>query len=365
MSFEKGTTALSIFRLPEKLPENALELFAMKAAIPYQDTGSEECLGWVSGRHLLERRIDEETAICGGHYYVNLRITQRKVPPVLLAAECRMVELQYMQENGTDFVPAKIKREIKENIQKERIKQMPPSLSGIPMVYDRSSSMLYIGTASNKAIDTFSAFFRDTFGMEPIQVTFEDIMIRQFEETPDSLPAVNFSENNSENDFMPGRDFFTWLWYFNEKKKGTIKLDTYGSFITGIDGPLFLALVDDTEGGAGETVVKKGVPQRSAEVKAALLGGKKLKKAKIVFVRGENIWTGMFNADEFTISGLSMPDGEEMEPHSAFAERVNFLHMFHLALEELVRTYISSVKSDSWEDEQKEIYKWVAEREAV
>ena len=133
MSFEKGTTALSIFRLSEKLPENALETFSEKAAGAYQDTGSEECVGWVSGRHLLERRIDEETSICGGSYYLNLRITQRKVPPALLAAECKMKELDYMQKNGTDFVPTKAKRDIKSNIEDMRLKQMSPQLAGIPI----------------------------------------------------------------------------------------------------------------------------------------------------------------------------------------------------------------------------------------
>jgi len=63
MSFEKGTTALTIYRLPEKLPEDALEMFAAKAAGPYQDTGAEECIGWVSGRHLLERDTAASTRI--------------------------------------------------------------------------------------------------------------------------------------------------------------------------------------------------------------------------------------------------------------------------------------------------------------
>ena len=364
MAFEKGTIALTIFRLSEKLPENAIELFEAKAAGPYQDTGSEECVGWVSGRHLLERRIDEETAICGGSYFLNLRITQRKVPPALLHAECRMKELDYMQENGTDFVPTKEKRSIKSNVEDLRLKQMPPQLAGIPVVYDKSSGLIYVGTASNKLLETFLSFFYDTFKTEPIQVSFEDIMIRNFQETPEVLPKVTFADSMNEDDFLPGRDFLTWLWYFSEETGGQITLDTYGGFHLMIEGPLTLALVDESQG-AGETVVKKGMPQRSAEAKAALSVGKKLKKAKFNLTRGEHIWSGTFDADNFAFSGLSLPDGEEMDMHSSFAERVNFLHIFNLAMEEYVKIFIEALKSDSFDEELKKIHQWSAERDGV
>ncbi len=107
------------------------------------------------------------------------------------------------------------------------------------------------------------------------------------------------------------------------------------------------------------------MPQRSAEAKAALSVGKKLKKAKITLIRGEHIWSGTFDADNFTFSGLALPDGEEMDIHSSFAERVNFLHNFNLAIEEYVKTFIQTLKSETWEEELQKIHQWSSEREAV
>jgi len=364
MSFEKGTFALSIFRLPEKMPEGVLELFSAKAAKKIDDLKTEEDTGWVSGRHLLERRIDEETAICGGSYYVHLRTAQRKIPSALLNAECRMLELSYMQENDVDFVPSKIRREIKENIELKRVDNMPPQIVGIPLVIDRSSDLLYLGTGSTKSIDTFLSFFYDTFQIEPIQMDIDDIMIRNFSETPETLPRISFSASTNEEDFIPGRDFLTWLWYFSEEQDGKIVLDGYGNLTLIVEGPLSFALLDEA-GGAGETVVKKGMPQRSAEAKAALAVGKKLKKAKITIVQGENIWSGTFDADKFCFSGLSLPDGEEMEIHSKFEERVNFLNIFRLALEEYFKTFVNSVKSQDWANEVEKIQKWSEERESL
>ena len=364
MSFEKGTFALSIFRLPEKMPENTLELFAGKAAKKLDDLKTEEDIGWVSGRHLLELRIDEETSICGGSYYVHLRTAQRKIPTALLNAECRMLELNYMHENDVDFVPSKIKREIKENIELKHSESMPPQISGIPMVIDRSTNLLYLGTGSTKSIEAFLSFFYETFQMEPIQVNIEEIMIRHFSETPDTLPKISFSESANEDDFIPGRDFLTWLWYFSETLDGKIQLDNYGSLSLGIEGPLNFALIDET-GGAGETVVKKGMPQRSAEAKAALAVGKKLKKAKITIVQAENIWSGTFDADKFCFSGLALPDGEEMELHSKFEERVNFLNIFRLAIEEYFKIFVENVKNKNWTAEVEKIQKWSAERDSL
>jgi len=363
MSFEKGTTALTIFRLPETLPENALELFAAAAACKYQDTGAEEAIGWVSGRHLLERRIDEETAIRGGHYYLNLRITQRKVPPALLNAECRMLELEYLTRNGGDYVPVNEKRAIKQRVEEKRLLQMPPQLTGIPFVVDRNTKCLYLGTASTKAVDTFLSAFYDTFSISPVAVDFEDIMSREFGETPQSLPCVTFSKEFNEPDFIPGRDFLTWLWYFSEEHKGLISIEGGADFELRIEGPLTFALMDETRG-AGETVVKKGVPQDSAEAKAALLVGKKLKKAKLNIYRGEHIWAGTMDTDNFAFSGLSLPDGEEMDIHSMFEERVNFLDLFRLALEGYFKTFVEHLKSPDWKEEQEKIHKWVADRKS-
>ena len=365
MSFEKGTTALTIFRLPEKLPENALEMFEARAACKYQDTGSEEAVGWVSGRHLLERRIDEETAIRGGHYYLNMRITQRKVPPALLNAECRMLELEYLTEHGGDYVPTKEKRSIKINVEEKRLVQMPPQLVGIPFVIDRNTNHLYLGTASTKALDSFLTFFHDTFSITPIPVDFDEIMSRHFnQETPQSLQSVKFSQDSNETDFIPGRDFLTWLWYYSEEKGGKASIEGGANFELTIEGPLTFALMDETHG-AGETVVKKGAPQNSAEAKAALSVGKKLKKAKLSICRGEHIWAGTIDTDTLAFSGLSLPDGEEMDVHGLFEERVNFLDMFRLAFEAYVKTFVEHLKSPEWNTEQESIQKWSSERASL
>ena len=362
MSFEKGSFALTIFRLPEPLPEDALTKFANLAAKKIDNLQKEEDIGWVSGRHLLELTIDETTSICGGHYYLNLRNAQRKIPAALLNAECTMLELNHMQENDIDYVPAAIKREIKENIEDTRVGTMPPSITATPFVIDRNTNILYLGTASTKAIDEFSTFFYETFQIEPIQVDLEDIMINKYSKTPEELPVISFSDSAEEKEFAPGRDFLTWLWYFSYINNGKIMLEEHGAVTLYIDGPLNLLFLDETKG-AGETVVKKGSPQSSPEAKLALKLGKKLKKAKVTLVQGESIWSGTFDADKFSFTGLSLPDGEEMDLHSKFEERINNLNLFRLAFEEYFKIFIESISEDKLEEETKKFQKWTIEKD--
>ncbi|OGV51047.1 MAG: hypothetical protein A2017_12735 [Lentisphaerae bacterium GWF2_44_16] len=364
MPFESGSFTLSIFRMPEKLPENYLELFASNNAGTLDSVKDEPISGWVSGRYLLETRIDEETAISGGHLYLNLRTAERKIPSMLLKAICRREELAYIQANKAISVPSKIRREIKEEAVEKNLMKMPPTISAVSFVIDMASGLLYLGTGSTAQIDNFLGCFHKTTQLEPLQLNIEDMMERLFKGRESDLPTLTFSADAGKDEGpAPGRDFLTWLWYYSEKEGGSVKLDKYGEFEMMIEGPLTFAFSEEAKGSA-ETNLKKGNPLRSAEAKAALNVGKRLKKAKITIVRGEEIWTCSFDADKFVFGGVSLPDGEEMEPDSRFAERINYLHIFQLVIQEYFRTFVAATKDSELQALEKKIQKWAKERDS-
>ena len=72
MPFDRGSITFQACQLPRPLPDDALEGFAAKAAGSLDSVRDEAQLGWVSGRHLLERRIDQETAYLGGYLHLCL-----------------------------------------------------------------------------------------------------------------------------------------------------------------------------------------------------------------------------------------------------------------------------------------------------
>jgi hypothetical protein len=77
-------------------------------------------------------------------------------------------------------------------------------------------------------------------------------------------------------------------------------------------------------------VLKKGAPENSLEAKTCLLGGKKLKEAKVTFALDEqSVWSFGLEADEFLVRGLKLPQGEgQIDAVSRFQERMIFLEQW-------------------------------------
>jgi hypothetical protein len=360
MPFDRGTFSITIFKLAQDLPDDAIELFNSNCAGKLDDVKDEPQIGWVSGRHLLERRIDDETAFLGGYIYLNLRTAQRKVPAALLKAESRMEELAHMKVSGNPDVPRKVKKDIKETIMENRLPQMVPTISGIPIVIDQADNTIYAGATSTRQIDTLLGFFNDTLKIAPIQMTAEEIMLEE-KLNPKDFGSISLIEGETD-DYSPGRDFLTWLWYFSEEEGGELDVKGYEKFAMMIDGPL--SFIADGEG-ALETVVRKGNPLKSAEASAALNVGKKLKKAKLIFCRADEIWTAGFDADNFSFSSVSLPEGEEMDYASRFAERINNLHIFKTVFSSYCRYFIAQTKKADWPQKLQEIRNWIKNRESL
>ena len=103
MAFESGSITTRVFYVPGGLPHDAVERFAEQAAPPIENLGREGISGWVTSRHLLDRDITPESATLAGYLYLYLMQAERKIPPALLRAECRMEELVEMRARGVGY----------------------------------------------------------------------------------------------------------------------------------------------------------------------------------------------------------------------------------------------------------------------
>lgn len=365
MPFENGTFTVCAFELRTALPENVIELFAAHCAGTLDSVTDEPQIGWVTGRHLLDTAIKPETVRMGSCYYLQLRKAERKVPASLLNAICRREELAYMETNKAEFVPSKIKKQIREDAREKHLAKMPPALSAIPVVIDPTANLLYLGAGSNAQIDLFVEHFYSTCKIEPLQVNPGYLLQKQFEIVETSLPAMNLTEAAADAEPAPGRDFLTWLWYFSETG-GPLKLeDEYGAFELLIEGPLTLTYGDDARGSA-EVALKKGDnPLRSAEAKAALLAGKKLRKAKLTITRDKEFWTCVFDADKFSFGSVKLPEGDEQSLEERLDERMQSLRVFKLAIEAYFRKFAEMLLAMDYPDQERKLRAWAADRDAL
>ena len=362
MPFDHGSVNATFFTFENELPNNLLECLNSRRAGSLDSVTDEVQIGWVSGRHMLDNRIAEDNAHRGEFFHIALRNASRKIPSAYLNALCKQEEDIYLKANNLEWVPRKIKKSIKEDITEKYLMQMPPSLGGIPIVISPIEKLMFVGASSEAQIDLFIENFLKATAIEPLQFT-PGMLLAKKNTNETALPKISFAENKEDEPCI-GRDFLTWLWFYGETE-GKIEHDQFGSFDVMIEGPLTFAYASDSQG-AGETVLKKGdFPQRSAEAKAAILSGKKLKKAKVTITRDKEAWSGNFDADKFAFGSLNLPDGEAQDDEGRFEERMQSLVVLEQALETYFNLFVEKLTSPDFAEYQAKIQKWATDRDEI
>lgn len=364
MSFESGSLSCRFFYLPQPLPSDAVRRFAAKAAPGLDTLGDTPIHGWVSGRHLLDRRIDETTAHYAGHLRLTLMTAERKIPESLLRAECRIEELAQMEARGLGELDRKTRSAIRKEVAERLLPQMPPQLKGMTLVHAPDADVCAAEAVSDKQLEAFDIGVRQALGYTFVAVTPETAPARRQHLDVRDLGPTSFSPE-CEDDAAGGtigQDYLTWLWFLSEARGGIVKLPDLGEFGLMLEGPLTFYL----EGaGAFETVVRRGFPLVSAEAKTALLSGKKLRRATLIMARGNETWRASVEADTFVFRGIKLPEGEKLDPVSRFTERMTLLNTFRNAFLALYDRFIAErTDPKAWAKTRNDIHQWVAERTA-
>lgn len=362
MGFEKGSLSFRMFFASRDLGPEDVDTFAAQALPPLSTLAEEEIHGWVAGRHLLDRNITEENAFLGGYLRLTLTQARKKVPASLLQAECTVEEMAVMEAEEKAYLNQQARSEIKREVTERLLPDMPPQLKGIDFVFDKRSRMIYATATSEKQLDAFVLSLMQTAGCSAEPAEPETIAVKTEGIDVHDWGPVSFSDEMEDGmvDGSAGREFLMWLWYASEKRGGLANIPEVGEIAYMVEGPLTFVM----EGkGAHEIVLKKGEPLLSAEARTALLSGKKLKKAKLQFVRGEEVWAFTLDADEFIFRGLKLPQTEAFDRVGKFQERMVFLEAFRQAFFHLFREFVKERNaSREWKETRNAMRKWVAER---
>jgi hypothetical protein len=365
MPFESGSVSFRMLELPRAFPKNWLERFAAEAAGPLDAVGEGVQRGWVTGRHLLDAHIVEETALHAGWVRLALRQAERKVPVALLRAECRMEELAVQAAEGKAYLKAKDRAGDPPGGDERLLPNMPPQLKAIPFVYRPGDTHLYVAALPVAQLDVFNAALLATlgFGGEPAR---RRCWRRAPPRGPARSPGTSFSPE-MEGEAMeaaPGREFLTWLWFKAETQNGRLALAEGRELGVLVEGPLTFLHEGN---GAHAAVLKKGAPENSIEAKTCLLGGKKLKEAKITFALDEqHTWAFGFEADQFLIRGLKLPQGEgRLDAVSRFQERMILLEQWREIFLDLFDAFVAvRTEPKKWKAAVADLREWVKGRPA-
>jgi len=101
----------------------------------------------------------------------------------------------------------------------------------------------------------------------------------------------------------------------------------------------------------------------SAEAKTSLLGGKKLKQAKLTLAQGDLQWSCTFTASGMVVRSLKLPPLEKMDAVTAFQERINQIGRFSEAMLRLFDRFVQERNNIAeWKKTITEIHDWISER---
>ena len=316
MSIQHGKMNLTVYRIddnPHADAEGLIEAAAKRAAIPLCDAQNMPdgvSIGFASGKVLLDGDITEENSIIDGHVVLNVRSTAKKIDAGLLKAVIQREEAAYRKANNLEFVPKKMRRQIKEESIERLMLDATPAVKGVELVFD--GDHLLIGATSDKECDT------------AVMLVAKDLGI---------VPEIPKHSNADGDGFTAGREFLTWL--FNAIQSDDLPGDDNQMMI---EGPLELLAPSEREDGKTGICTKAKIEgdtvANSAELETMFREKKMIRKAKLALVRDERVWRFAFDADAWNFASLELPNDCE-----TFADRVAAVREMYDALDGLFNAW--------------------------
>lgn len=154
-----------------------------------------------------------------------------------------------------------------------------------------------------------------------------------------------------------GAEFATWLWFRSEGDDGAVEIDKGKSCGVVFEKNLVL---ESEAGHAVASTLKGETPAQAPEAAAALMAGKKVKRAKIALTVENTTWELTLNAETFDWTGLKIDTPPSLPFDEAVPIRLNALEEFQRIFSQLFSRFLDvRLDRDAWKKELGRIHQWV------
>jgi recombination associated protein RdgC len=362
MGLLKGTMSFSLYRLEGSLPDQVDDFLARQLkAFAFRNiilTSEEKAMGWTSLENVLDTDFEGAKYAWGDYLMLALRVDRKTVPPSLLKIRLLEAEQDFLAETGQKRIYREQRDDLRERVHLELFSKSQPIPSFYEFCWSISQKTLILCSLSEKVIDDFQDFFKQTFSLpvypytpwDPLWLDEElssKLALAEKEAMPDAaatsgLPAVDRTSL--------GREFLTWLWFKSEERNGAVSLPGMGD----IELLLVRRLVlESGDGRVCETVVCQGMHADLKEGKEAIRQGKKIKEARIKLDKDEDTWEFTLKADRFSFQSLKLPvmtdklDDQE-DRDGAILERIYLIETAVKMMTQLFRLFLEIRLSPRW-----------------
>ena len=331
MAFLSGTVSFSRFHVvggsPKRLDDNLLDKFRKnKIGAQRVMRADREEVGWIGGRHLLDRDFEIEKNVLLDCLHFGMRVDASRIPPDLLRAYVQQ-ELDALRRDGNGHRPARLKRQATEaakaraeqEIKEGRYRRLKQS----PVLWDTRSDVVYLGATTPATLERLYPLFKDTVSrkLEPMTAGFLGHAWARQQGISRSLenlkPAAFVDRENSNGhadvywtahdaasrDYL-GNEFLLWLWFTLSEKTDTIELpDNTEAAVVMVNQLTLECPLAET----GKEVITCDGPTQLPESRRAIQSGKLPRKAGLILSRQGEQYEFIFQAETFNISAAKLP----------------------------------------------------------
>lgn len=347
---DNATSRSSSDKIDASIKKNAFRQF--------MPSSSDRVMGWTSPEEILDSSFAHASYAVGGYVLLCLRIDRKMIPPSLLKVRSLEGEIAYRLEKGIKKIHREQREAIRDGVYRELLEKAQPVPSFFDVCWSVSKGAVMFGSLSDKVIQDFEDFFKETF--QAVLVPFRPW------DTPglEGKTIKRIAELEKRGDVREasiGREFLTWLWFKSEERNGAVMLPDVG------DVEVIFArrmVLESGEGDYSETVVCQGGPHADLkEGKEALRQGKRIKEARVMLERDSAKWEFTFKADRFRFQSLKLPavaetDDEGEDRSGRTLERIYLLEKAVDTVDRLFVLFLSIRLSDNWEQELPRMAKW-------
>lgn len=389
MPFLHGSLSFSRFRVvggsPKRLDDNLLDKFRGHVIGKGKARSDGEEVGWLGGRHLLDREFDTDKNVILDCLHFGLRVDTSKVPPDLMRAYIEQ-EREALLKAHDGWKPARIRKEAIETAKQRAAGEMKDgrfrSMRQFPILWDTRSDVIYLGATQPAVQERFMSLFRDTFDKRVERLSAGRLAYDWAEvagnarriETAQLAKYVPHERGNghievywtaadpASRDYL-GNEFLLWLWWTVAEQSDVIHLpdETDASVLIVKQLTLECPWAE-----TGKQVLTADGPASLPESRRALQGGKLPRKVGLVLHRDGSQYELALQAETFNVSGgvlpkLEKPSGEPVrgDLREQAEERVEQVRHFSATLDALYHAYLAQRFSDDWARVQREIAAWV------
>jgi len=395
MPFLTGKVTFSRFKVlggsPKRLDEQCLEKFRAHR-IGHSDAARNlrEDIGWLGGRHLLDREFDIEKNIILDCLHFGLRIDNHRIPPDLFRAYYEMEFEALLKEdgNGASNKYGRLKKEARAAAERRADAEIREGRyrrqRQFPILWDTRRDVLYAAATQPAVHERLHPLFKESFGkrLEPVTAgslaaewaerngvsrRAESCQPSRFIPHPGGNGHIDVywtAHNPAQTDYL-GNEFLLWLWYRLAEEGDTLHLadDTDASFV--IVNQLVLECPWAETG--KETIVCEG-PAQLPESRRAIQAGKLPRKAGLIVHRQGDQYEFTLQAETFNVSAAALPKPDQNgngngnrggNGRAHVEERIEQIRHLTDTIDLLYGAFLTRRFADTWDDDRTKITQWL------